>query len=324
MTTMVATGAPEKKYISKFPMMGTIVSLTLFEKNPDVVNDVNDYLVKMDAVFSANRDDSELSKVNQAAGLHPVTVSRSCYELVADALTYTNRFADSFNVLIGPLVKTWKIGFGGRQVPDDSQIDRALKLIEPGKVTLNPQDHTIFLRDRGMQLDLGAIAKGYFADRIIERLKNAGIRNAIINLGGNVQVLGDNPFSNDLYWNIGIRDPEREDGSSAAIVHTKAQTFVTSGIRERYFKANGHVYHHILSPATGYPVNNDIIQVTIITANSELAEVLSTVCFFHGVAGGKAIIEKTPGVEAIFINQQNQLIHTSGLIKISKGVYLNE
>lgn len=313
-----------KKYISKFSMMGTIISLTLFEKDEAAVNSVFDYLTNMDKMFSANRSDSELSKINQNAGIKPVRVSSECFGLVTDAIRYTKQFPESFNVLIGPLVKLWKIGFGGKSVPTSEQINDCLNLVELNKVVLDSGEQSIFLQDKGMQLDLGAIAKGYFADQIIHQLKQRGINSGIINLGGNVQVLGGNPTSDDKKWNIGIRDPNFEDGRSMAVVHTSPQTFVTSGIRERHFKINGKIYHHILSPQTGYPVKNDIVQVSIVTDNSELAEVYSTVCFFRGIEKGKQLIEKTPSVEAIFVDKDNTITTTSGIQELGKGVYLHD
>ncbi|ORM97267.1 Thiamine biosynthesis lipoprotein ApbE precursor [Lentilactobacillus parabuchneri] len=313
-----------KKYVSKFSMMGTIISLTLFEQNEAVVNGVYDYLVTMDKVFSANRSDSELSKINQNAGIKPVQVSQECFELIRDAIGYTKQFPESFNVLIGPVVKLWKIGFGGKKVPTDEEIKNRLKLVEPDNVILNPSQNSVFLQDTGMQLDLGAIAKGYFADRIIDQLKRNGIKSAIINLGGNVQILGENPTSVDQKWNIGIRNPNFEDGRSLAIVHTSPQTFVTSGVRERYFRVNGKTYHHILSPQTGYPVKNDIVQVSIITDNSELAEVYSTVCFFRGIQAGKRLIESTSNIEGIFVNERNEITVTEGIKDLGEGVYLHD
>lgn len=179
-----------KKYLSKFPMMGTIISLTLFEKNEPAVFEVYDYLQKMDRVFSANRQDSELAKINQNAGIRPTKVSKTCFELIDDAVKYSKKYSDSFNVLIGPLVKTWKIGFGGQRIPEKSEIESTLKLMDPGKVVLNSKKLTVYLTKPKMQFDLGAIAKGYFADQIASRLTGEKITNGIINLGGNVQTWG--------------------------------------------------------------------------------------------------------------------------------------
>lgn len=318
------TSLKRRKYVSQFPMMGTLISLTLFEKNEAAVFEVYDYLQEMDQLFSANRSDSELARINQSAGIRPVKVSTAVFALIRDAVAYSKKYADSFNVLIGPLVKTWKIGFGGQQVPDQAAIERSLKLIRTDRVTLNPKKQTVYLKDSGMQLDLGAIAKGYFADQIIKQLRERGLAAGIINLGGNVQLFGDNPLANDGCWEIGIRDTQAEASRSLVTVRTKAKTFVTSGVLERYFKVDNKIYHHILNPKTGYPEKSDEVQVTIITDCSELAEVLSTVCFFRGCRYGKQLIERMPNVEAVFVDHHNTLITTSGLKRQREGVYVYE
>ncbi len=313
-----------KRYVSQFSMMGTIISLTLFEQNQDAVESVYDYLAQMDRVFSANRGDSELSRINQQAGVAPVTVSDTAYGLIQDAIHYTRKHADSFNVLMGPLVKLWKIGFGGAQVPPKTEIAKRLTLIHSADVVLNENEHSVYLAQAGMQLDLGAIAKGYFADQISQQLQDQGITSAIIDLGGNVQILGTNPATSDGRWQIGIQDPQQQRGRPRLQVQAPAKTFVTSGIRERHFEINGRTYHHILDPQTGFPVTNDVQQVTIITDNSELAEVLSTVCFFKGCERGLAMVEGRKDVEAIFIDQTNAVHHTSGLTVTNKGVFSYE
>lgn len=313
--------APQKKYVSQFTMMGTVISLTFFEPQQAAVEATYDYLQRMDQVFSMNRPDSELNAINQRAGQHPVVVSTTCFSLIQAALAYSRQHADSFNVLIGPLVKLWRIGFGGQQVPPAAEVQRCLGLMNLDQVVLNAAEHSVFLKQPGMQLDLGAIAKGYFADQIVAQLQAAGITRAIVNLGGNVKLLGDNPLAADTRWQVGVQAPAAPRGYPVLQVNMPAKTVVTSGIFERYFMVNGRRYHHILDPQTGYPVENQVDQVTIITDQSELAEVLSTVAYFKGPQAGAALIETLPGTEAIFIDHQQQVTVTSGLEPRRKGVF---
>ncbi|MCT4456780.1 FAD:protein FMN transferase [Lactiplantibacillus paraplantarum] len=314
----------QKKYVSQFTMMGTVISLTLFEPNQLAVEAVYDYLQRMDGVFSVNRADSELAAINQYAGIHPVLVSTECFQLVSDAIKYTKQYADSFNVLIGPLVKLWKIGFGGHQVPAAKEIRQRLALLDTHEVILDEAQSSIYLRQPGMQLDLGAIAKGYFADQVVKQLQQAGITSAIVNLGGNVKLLGINPLTDNQRWQVGIQAPEAPRGYPALQVEMPARTVVTSGIFERYFKIGNHRYHHILDPRTGYPVENQVDQVSIITERSELAEVLSTVAYFEGPSRGRRLIEQLPHTEAIFIDHEQQVTVTSGLTPRRKGVFTIE
>ncbi|GEO69130.1 FAD:protein FMN transferase [Levilactobacillus acidifarinae] len=312
-----------KKYVSQFAMMGTVISLTLFDNKPALVERVYDYLQTMTNVLSANDEHSTLGRINQQAGIAPVAVDATTFAFIQRALAATRQYQDSFNVLIGPLVKLWKIGFGGQTVPAKSAIATSLQRMNPDDVVLDATRHTVFLTKRGMQLDLGAIAKGYFADRVKAQLQAAGVTSGIIDLGGNVQTWGDNPLTPDGRWHIGIQDPDEARGEALLTVVTPAQSFVTSGVRERYFQRNGRTYHHILDPQTGYPVRNDLLQVTIMTENSELAEVLSTVSFFKGPQAGQTLIEQLPGVDAIFVRDNGAVELTSGLAPQTKGVYQN-
>jgi len=310
-----------KKYVSQFQMMGTVIAITLFDPQLALIEASYDYLQRMDQVFSMNRPDSELMAINQQAGVRPVKVSASAFELIHDALQYSQRHADSFNVLIGPLVKLWRIGFGGEQVPAETEIQRRLKLMDLSQVALDASAQTVYLKQAGMQLDLGAIAKGYFADKLVAQLRAAGVASAIVNLGGNVKLLGENPLTVDGRWEVGIQAPQAIRGIPLLQVQMPARTIVTSGIFERYFKVGNHMYHHILDPQTGYPVRNQVDQVTIITAQSELAEVLATVCYFKGPQAGATLIAQTPQTEAVFVDHQQHVIVTSGLQPRRKGVY---
>ena len=313
-----------KKYVSQFTMMGTVISLTLFKPNQKAIEDVYDYLQRMDHIFSANRLDSEIAEVNRCAGKRPVIVSAECFRLTREAIAYSKQYSDSFNVLIGPFVKLWKIGFGGSQIPTELDIKRKLDLLNLNKVIFEEERLSIYLRKPGMQLDLGAIAKGYFADQIVKQLKRFGIVSAIVNLGGNVKILGSNPLTNNHRWQVGIQAPEAPRGYPLLKVEMPARTVVTSGIFERYFEIGHKRYHHILNPSNGYPVKNDVDQVTVITEQSELAEVLSTVAYFKGPVLGCKLIEKIPNTEAIFINHAKKVTATKGLRLLSEGVFTIE
>ena len=216
------------------------------------------------------------------------------------------------------------MGFGGHQVPAAKEIRQRLALLDTHEVILDEAQSSIYLRQSGMQLDLGAIAKGYFADQGVRQLQKAGITNAIVNLGGNVKLLGANPLTDNRRWQVGIQAPEAPRGYPALQVEMPARTVVTSGIFERYFKIGNHRYHHILDPRTGYPVENQVDQVSIITERSELAEVLSTVAYCEGPNRGCQLIEQLPHTEAIFIDHEQQVTVTSGLTPRRKGVFTIE
>lgn len=313
-----------KKYVSEFSMMGTVISLTLFEDNSLVVNEIYDYLHDMNSKFSANMPDSQLSTINAQAATDNVVLDDKLYKLITDGISFSRAFTESFNIMIGPLVKLWKIGFGGDDIPNQKLIEKSLNLINPADVEINPNNMTVHFKKKGMQIDLGAIAKGYFADQIVLKLQSRGIQSGIINLGGNVKTFGLNSQNEDDLWNVGIQNPLASRGIKSVKVISHAKTFVTSGISERKFVLHGENYHHILSSITGFPVENDLAQVTIICDNSEYAEVISTVCFFKGVNQGLKFLNdnKMNHVEGIFIDKQGKIKATDGLILKEEGVYV--
>ncbi|ANK61955.1 FAD:protein FMN transferase [Loigolactobacillus backii] len=293
--------------------MGTIISLTLFQNRPQVVTTVYQYLVDAEKKFSANNDNSEIMRINQSAGIRPVSVSPAVFDLIKRAVMYSKKFPNSFNVAIGPLVKLWDIGFSGQRVPSATEIRQKLKAVAITGIELNESQLQVYLKYPGMAIDLGAIAKGYFADQIAFQLKRWGIKDAIIDLGGNVVTLGHNQLAKNSDWQIGIQDPKKTRGEILGKVQLPACSAVTSGIGERNFKVRDKFYHHIISPRTGYPVENDVAQVTIFSPSSIQGEVLATVAFFAGITAGQQLVKQTPNVAAIFVTRAGEIKLTSGL-----------
>ncbi|MOA23394.1 Thiamine biosynthesis lipoprotein ApbE precursor [compost metagenome] len=161
-----------------------------------------------------------------------------------------------------------------------------------------------------MAIDLGSIGKGYAADKIYDYLADQGFNSAIIDLGGNVYAMGQKPGNQP--WNIGIQDPDQERGNSIGKIKVEDKTIVTSGIYERFFIEDGKMYQHILDPRTGYPVDNGISSVTIVTDSSTNADALSTTLFVLGIEDGLKFIENTADTEALFVSKDKKLYASSG------------
>jgi thiamine biosynthesis lipoprotein len=161
-----------------------------------------------------------------------------------------------------------------------------------------------------MEIDLGAIAKGYIADLVKEYLQSRGVTRGIINLGGNILVMGAK--SENQPWRIGIQNPFDSRGNHIGIASVAEKTIVTSGIYERYFYFEGKRYHHILDPQTGFPVENDLASVTIIADTSIDADALSTSLFILGVKKGIELIETVEKTEAVFVTKEKKVIYSSG------------
>ena len=267
--------------------LGTAITLQVFgARDKSVINDSFTLIDHYEDLLTVNRDESEVMDVNHAAGKHPVQVSSGTYDLVKLAVE-KSRENFGFNALIGPVVKLWAIGFKNAHVPTAEQIKERMALIDPFKVDLNDADQTIFLQKEGMELDLGGIAKGWIADRIKDYWRAYGVHAGIINLGGNILLVGDSPKRTSGQWSVGVQDPKESRGNNIASVMVPECSAVTSGTYERYLEVDGHKYHHLIDPRTGYPVETDLAGVTTFTKYSVEAEIECKRLFFAGkpVAG---------------------------------------
>jgi len=293
-------------------VLGTICSVNLYEKGSSkIYAEIFSRLRELDSILSANTDTSNLAAINAGAGLTPVKAAPETLVVLKEALLYSEKTKGLFDPTVGPLVKTWNIGTDYAAVPSQEKINKALSLIDYKKVKINDADNTVYLATTGMKLDLGAVAKGYAADEIIKIISKHDITRAIVDLGGNIYAYGDKAPGTD--WTIGIRDPETQQGNAIISIQVKNKSVVTSGIYERFFEENGKKYHHILNTKTGYPEDNELMSVSIITSVSMLGDALSTSTFLLGTDKGLALIEQTGNTEAIFINKNRRIRVSSGL-----------
>ena len=296
----------------KYYALGTLINLTVAtpagEKELDAAYDlIKNYEDKL----TVNRDQSEVMSINHLAGIKPVAVPTDTYELIKRAVLVSRQHL-GFNVAIGPLVKLWKIGFKGANKPSDADIKERLRIIDPERIKLDDKKQTVFLEEKGMEIDLGGIAKGYIADKIKTLWLSMNVETGIIDLGGNVLLVGPSVHE-DKMWNIGVQNPVEKRDVSLGVLHTTAKSIGTSGIYERKLVIDGHEYHHMFDSKTGYPIKNNLASVTIVSDKSIDGEIWSTVGFYQGIEKGLALIESQPGVEAIFITKNLEYQTTSGL-----------
>ena len=276
-----------EQQVGQHHALGTSITLQIFgARDKNIINDSFNLIDHYEDLLTVNRDESEVMDVNHAAGKHPVQVSSGTYDLIKLAVE-ESRKNFGFNALIGPVVKLWAIGFKGAHVPTDDQIKERMKLIDPFSVDLNDTDQTVFLKKSGMELDLGGIAKGWIADRIKDFWMAYGVHAGIINLGGNILLVGDSPKRTSGQWSVGVQDPKEPRGNNIASVMVPQCSAVTSGTYERYLVVDGHKYHHLIDPRTGYPVETNLAGVTTFTKYSVEAEIECKRLFFAGkpVAG---------------------------------------
>lgn len=295
-------------------LMGTIIQLWIQHDRPDpVLNEAEKRLIDYEKRFSANDSDSCLMKINHNAGIAPVHVEEDLFELIKIGRTHSLP-ADSFlNITIGPLIKEWRIGFNDANHPSDSRIKEILNAIDANQIILDEQKKTIFLKDKGMAIDLGALAKGYFADNLLDYFKDEGVKAALIDLGGNVLTYGDAPKHEDTYWRVGIQHPFLPRGHFAAAVKVKNQSVVTSGIYERTNKIDGKTYHHIFDSRTGYPIDTDIVSLTVISEKSLDGEIWTTRLFGQKPEQIIAELNTLDQTSGIIITKEGKLCYSKAL-----------
>ncbi|NQX45248.1 FAD:protein FMN transferase [Paenibacillus tritici] len=298
-----------------FYIYGTVVNIKVFgdtvaQKNMD---DIQAMLERMDTEFSRTKKDGELYAVNQAAGKEAVAVSDETLDIVKLSLKYAEEMEGLYDPTVGPLVDLWAIGEGGEHVPDQAAIDKARSLTNYKDVIVDEAAKTVKLAKEGMVLDMGGIGKGYAADRIADYLKAEGLNSAMINLGGSsIIALGNKP--NGSPWNIGLQDPDQSRGSQLGTIKVTDEVVDASGVYERFFLQDGVRYHHILDPRTGFPSQNGLKSITIMSPNATDADALSTGVFLMGLEDGMKYLEALPEkVDAFFITDDNKIYATAAL-----------
>lgn len=294
--------------------LGTFITVRIYDRvSASVFAPVFDRVQEIERKMStneANYAETDLLRVNRAAGVEPVPVSAETALVIERALHYAALSHGAFDPSIGPLVRLWDIGGDNERVPTAAEIDVVRAMIDYRLVQLLPQQQ-IFLPTAGMALDVGGIAKGYAADEARRVLAERGVKHALLDFGGNIIAMGSRPGGSP--WRIGIQHPEQVRDSYLGIVQVIDETVVTSGPYERYFLAEGVRYHHIFDAATGYPANQGLVSTTIITSNSTTADALSTAVYVLGLARGAALIDSLPGVEAILVNESREVFVSPGL-----------
>jgi thiamine biosynthesis lipoprotein len=296
-------------------LLGTIITIKVYvkdiEKGKKAVDMAFDRIRQIENLMSVNIPDSEVSRINEKSGIEAVKVSSDTMAVVKKGIYYGRLSGGLFDITIGPLVKLWGIGTDSSTVPGQQELQKAIALVDYRKVIIDDASDSIMLPVKGMMIDLGGIAKGYAADQVKELLIAEGIGHAVINLGGNVLTVGDRYDGNA--WNIGIQDPYAPTGGTMGVARIKDMTVVSSGDYERYFEQDGKRYHHIINPRTGYPEQNNLKGVTVITGSSFDADALSTTLFLLGPEKGIELIEQLENAEAIMIGRDREVIVSSGL-----------
>ena len=285
---LLITNKKEDKISSTYYNLGTINEITLYnikkEHGKRILKECESILIDIDNKMSCQISYSEISKINDNAGIDYVRVSDDTFKVIKEAIDFSKASNDTFDISIGPIIDLWGIGTDNAKVPTKEDIQSKLSLVNYKNILLDENTHSVKLSKKNMKIDLGGIAKGYAADKIYAYLKEENLESALINLGGNIYALGTK--SNNQPFSIGIQDPTKARGNSIGNIKISNKSVVTSGIYERYLEFNDKIYHHMLDPHTGYPFDNNLSSVTIVSDTSMICDALSTTTFGLGIEGG--------------------------------------
>lgn len=282
-------------------MLDTVLNIRLYGwEDENTLTALMEEIARLESLLSVERAGSDIDRLTKAAGREWVNISPECEEVLRRAKEVYTLSEGHFDVTAGPLIDLWGIrGEGEGAVPTAEALQAAQAKVSSERLLVEPG--RAYLTEVGMKVNLGAIAKGYIADCVKRFLQEAGVEHALINLGGNVLLLGAKP--NGEPYHIGVNIPFSDRSEIWGELLLTDQSAVTAGIDERYFEKNGKRYHHILDPFTGYPADTAVAAVTILSKESVMGDALSTTCLLLGVEKGLQLIESLPDTEAIFLLQ---------------------
>jgi thiamine biosynthesis lipoprotein len=266
---------------------------------------------RLEGLLSNWRKDSDVERLNAAAGKHPVPVGSDLRDVLEASRQTSEWTSGKFDVTFGVLSGLWKFDYQNKDntIPPRNEIVRRLNLINYRDVIVDNRAGTAFLRRAGMVVNLGGIGKGYAVDRARDILRQRGLHDFMIQFGGDMYVGG---LEKDHPWRLGIQDPRGPANRFFATVDLSDSTFSTSGDYARFFIKEGRRYHHIIDPATGEPAAGSR-SVTIMASSATVADGLDTGVFILGPEAGMALIERLPGVEGVIVSAKNEVLVSKGL-----------
>ncbi len=305
-TTTVNDTIPASK---EFFAMDTYMEVDAYGDNGEkAVAKAEKEVNKLDSILSTGKSTSEISKLNKNK---KQVVSADTMSLIKESVKISKETNSAFNPTIYPLMELWGFTTKNYYVPKDNEIKTLLNHMDIDNIKIDERKNEVSFKDSNMKIDLGAIAKGYTSSKIIDIFKENNIKSGMVTLGGNVQVLGKKPDGS--LWKVGIQNPIGED-EYLGVLQTSDKAVITSGGYERNFTKNGKTYHHILDPSNGYPANNGLTSVTIISSDGTLADALSTSLFVMGKDKAIDFYKKSNyNFDFILYTSDNKLIISDGV-----------
>lgn len=277
-----------------------------------------------------NADVNNIKTINDNAQIKPVKVDKEIIDLLEFSINSYKNISHSTNIAVGSVSYLWKkemekaVDLKGK-LPDDNKIKTALKHVNIDNIVIDKEKSTVYIKYKDTKIDVGAVAKGYATEKVMNELKEKGLESAIISAGGNVKAIGDPKEKNKDKWAIGIQTPEYNGNLNDIkdVIYTKETCAVTSGDYQRFYYVDGKVYCHIINPETGYP-QSEIKSVTVLYKDSALSDFLSTSLFLNDVKTGKEILKKVPGAQAFWILKDGSTDCTDEMKEMLKSFGANK
>lgn len=324
------------KYSESF--FDTFDTLTMFVAYTETEEEFKSYfetmherfqkLHKLYDIYNDYEGISNVKTINDNAGIKPVKVDKEIIDLISFAIEWDKRTGGMTNIAMGPVLKIWhdyreegKSDPEKAKLPPMDELEEASKYTDINKVIIDKGNSTVYLTDKRMRLDVGAVAKGYATELVAKELIDAGLKSGAINAGGNIRVIGKPLDGIRERWGIGLQDPHKSlvsDDSLLDTVFVKNASVVSSGNYERYYIVNDKIIHHLISPKTLMPADY-YSAITIVTEDSGLADFLSTTVFLLPFEQSLALVKSLKGVEALWVMPDGKVEATDGMKKIMKS-----
>ncbi|MCM1145214.1 MAG: FAD:protein FMN transferase [Blautia sp.] len=304
-----------------------MIQITVYEKKEEpLLEDCLELAGYYEGLLSPTVEGSDIWNINHSSG-QPVVVSDETLLLLQTALSYSEITNGRIDPTMETVSQLWdfhtqdsptlsedssalsETSPATNRIPSEKDLAEAIRHVDYHNLSIN--GNTVTLLDPEAAISLGFIAKGFIADKIKEYLLSQQVKSAIINLGGNLLAVGSRP--DGAPFQFGIQKPFDSQGTPIDVLSVSDKSLVSSGIYERYFYQDGTLYHHILNTANGYPIQNHLLSVTILSDSSMIGDALSTSCFVLGLEEGMALIESLEEVEAVFITEDFVLHYSSGI-----------
>lgn len=299
----------EEEYSKSGFFFDTVVNVSIYDNDKShadkVLTKCIDFCTYYDSIFSVNNPKSDIYKINNS-NESEVVVSEDTIFILEKAIEYSKQSNGLFDITIEPLYELWDFNSSEHiNLPDKNNINELIKNVDYSNINISPINKTVTLK-KGSKITLGALAKGYIADKLKEYLISEGITSGVINLGGNIQTFGTKPDKTP--YTIGIQKPFSNNGEIATTVQIINKSVVTSGTYQRYFELNNICYHHIINPNTGYPADSNLSSVSIITKNSLDADAYSTICMLLGYEDSVDFLNSlNMDISAVFIDNNGNI-----------------